>query len=70
MFYFVLFLLLQVVLFGAWVSGALDPYQKKLQELLLEVMGETKASYGLKSMYCIAGMLFILQNGHKGKRSD
>lgn len=51
MFYFILYLALQVVLFGAWVSGTLDPYQKKLQELLLEVMGETKVSYGLKSMY-------------------
>ncbi|CEO60331.1 hypothetical protein PMG11_04962 [Penicillium brasilianum] len=48
MFYFILFLVLQVVLFGAWVLGALDPYQKKLQEFLLEVMGETKVSYGLK----------------------
>ncbi|KAJ5380451.1 uncharacterized protein N7496_002879 [Penicillium cataractarum] len=48
MFYFILYLALQVVLFGAWVSGALDPYQKKLQELLLEAMGETKVSYGLK----------------------
>ena len=51
MFYFILYLALQVVLFGAWVSGILDPYQKKLQELLLEAMGETKISYGLKSMY-------------------
>lgn len=51
MFYFILYLVLQLVLFGAWVSGTLDPYQKKLQELLLEAMGETKVSYGLKSMY-------------------
>jgi hypothetical protein len=51
MFYFILYLALQVVLFGAWVSGTLDPYQKKLQEIILEAMGETKVSYGLKSMY-------------------
>lgn len=48
MFYFILFLTLQVVLFAAWVSGTLDPYQKKIQELILDAMGETKVSYGLK----------------------
>ncbi|KAJ5460378.1 uncharacterized protein N7458_001930 [Penicillium daleae] len=48
MFYFILFLVSQVVLLAAWVSGTLDPYQKKLQEKLLEAMGETKVSYGLK----------------------
>lgn len=37
-----------LVLF-AWVTGQLDPLQKKLQEILLDVMGETKLSYGLKS---------------------
>jgi hypothetical protein len=47
---FLFFLTLQVVLFAAWVGGYLDPYQKQLQELLLDYMGETKASYGLKSM--------------------
>jgi hypothetical protein len=51
MFYFILFLVSQVVLLAAWVSGTLDPYQKKLQEKLLEAMGETKVSYGLKSKY-------------------
>lgn len=51
MFYFILYLLLQLVLLGAWVSGTLDPYQKKLQELILDAMGETKVSYGLKSMF-------------------
>lgn len=50
MFYLILYIVSQVILFGAWVSGSLDPYQKRLQELLLEVMGETKVSYGLKSM--------------------
>ncbi|KAJ5093579.1 hypothetical protein N7456_009440 [Penicillium angulare] len=48
MFYFILFILSQVGLFGAWVSGTLDPYQKKLQEVILDAMGETKVSYGLK----------------------
>ncbi|OQD72868.1 hypothetical protein PENDEC_c018G04796 [Penicillium decumbens] len=48
MFYFILYLTLQVVLFGAWVSGYLDPYQKKMQEMILDVMGENKVSYGLK----------------------
>jgi hypothetical protein len=33
----------------AWVSGQLDPLQKRLQEILLDTMGETKISYGLKS---------------------
>lgn len=65
MFYFILFLVLQVVLFGAWVLGALDPYQKKLQEFLLEVMGETKVSYGLKSKSYNWNV--ILQNDNKCK---
>ncbi len=33
----------------AWLSGQLDPLQKRLQEILLDTMGETKISYGLKS---------------------
>lgn len=49
---FALFLTLQVVLFLAWVSGYLDPYQKKMQEIILDAMGETKVSYGLKSRLC------------------
>ncbi|KAJ6008358.1 hypothetical protein N7540_012334 [Penicillium herquei] len=48
MFYFILYLLSQILLLGAWVSGSLDPYQKKLQEIILDTMGETKVSYGLK----------------------
>lgn len=47
---FLLYLALLVCLFGAWVSGTLDPYQKKCQEIILDAMGETKVSYGLKSM--------------------
>lgn len=38
-----------LVVFGAWVTGMLDPAQSKLQEILLDFMGETKLSYGLKS---------------------
>ena len=41
-------LVVLVVLF-AWVTGQLDPAQKKLQEVFLDVMGETKLSYGMKS---------------------
>ncbi|KAJ5647080.1 hypothetical protein N7490_003452 [Penicillium lividum] len=48
MFYFLLYLVSQLVLLGAWVSGTLDPYQKRLQEIVLYAMGETKVSYGLK----------------------
>ncbi|KAJ5089691.1 hypothetical protein N7532_008375 [Penicillium argentinense] len=48
MFYFILYLISQTVLLAAWVSGILDPYQKRLQEILLDQMGETKVSYGLK----------------------
>jgi hypothetical protein len=46
---FLCFFAFQVVLLAAWVSGTLDPYQKKLQEFLLDCMGENKVSYGLKS---------------------
>ncbi|CAI7612471.1 unnamed protein product [Penicillium pancosmium] len=48
MFYFILYLVSQLVLVAAWVSGTLDPYQKRLQEILLDQMGETKVSFGLK----------------------
>lgn len=53
MFYFILYLSLQVVLFAAWVSGALDDYQKMFQEMILDAMGETKVSYALKSEIAI-----------------
>ncbi|KAK0515748.1 hypothetical protein JMJ35_001782 [Cladonia borealis] len=43
------FTLLSLVVGAAWVGGYLDPYQSKAQELLLDKMGENKASYGLKS---------------------
>ena len=45
----VAFTLLSLVVGAAWVGGYLDPYQSKAQELLLDKMGENKASYGLKS---------------------
>jgi hypothetical protein len=60
MFYFILYLALHLVLFGAWVSGTLDPHQKKLQEILLDAMGETKVSYGLKSMYISSKEIYSL----------
>lgn len=34
---------------AAWVGGYLDPYQKKLQNLALDKMGDNRASYGIKS---------------------
>ncbi|OGE50105.1 hypothetical protein PENARI_c018G03575 [Penicillium arizonense] len=34
---FLCFFAFQVVLLAAWVSGTLDPYQKKLQEFLLDL---------------------------------
>lgn len=34
-----------------WVTGQLDPLQGRLQELLLDTMGETKLSYGVKSTF-------------------
>jgi len=41
-------LVISLLVLFAWVTGQLDPLQSKLQELLLDVMGETKISYGLK----------------------
>jgi hypothetical protein len=34
---------------AAWVGGYLDPYQKMLQDLALDKMGDNRASYGIKS---------------------
>jgi hypothetical protein len=72
MFYFILFLALQIVLFGAWVSGTLDPYQKKFQEILLEMIGENKVSYGLKSMYIhrLQKEMLSLRQIQEGKQSS
>ncbi|KLJ05867.1 hypothetical protein EMPG_10721 [Blastomyces silverae] len=39
---------LAIIILAAWVSGSLDPYQKRVQEVVLAMMGETKVSYGLK----------------------
>lgn len=44
------FTLIVLALGFAWVGGYLDSYQKKAQERALDMMGENKASYGLKSM--------------------
>ena len=46
----VFFTLTFVLLGAAWIAGYLDTYQKKAQEQALDMMGENKASYGLKSM--------------------
>jgi len=46
---FLFWTLFVLFIVGAWVSGTLDPYQKKAQEIVLDMMGETKVSYGLKS---------------------
>ena len=43
-------ILVALVVAFFWVTGQLDPLQKRLQEILLDAMGETKLSYGLKSM--------------------
>ena len=39
---------LTVIVAAAWVAGYLDKYQKMLQNLLLDTMGENRASFGLK----------------------
>ncbi|KAJ5496056.1 hypothetical protein N7539_001172 [Penicillium diatomitis] len=39
----VIYIVSQLILIGAWVTGLLDPYQKQLQEMLLEAMGESKS---------------------------
>ena len=43
------FTLLSLAVGAAWIGGYLDPYQSKAQEIVLDKMGENKASYGLKS---------------------
>ncbi|KAK3178912.1 hypothetical protein OEA41_001049 [Lepraria neglecta] len=45
----VAFTILSLVVGAAWVGGYLDAYQSKAQEVVLDKMGENKASYGLKS---------------------
>lgn len=43
------FTLLSLFVTAAWVGGYLDPYQKMLQNLMLDKMGDNRASYGIKS---------------------
>ncbi|KAA6415350.1 MAG: kinase domain [Lasallia pustulata] len=45
----VIFTFILVALGAAWVGGYLDAYQSKAQEKALDMMGENKASYGIKS---------------------
>ena len=46
----VAYTLLSLLVGFAWVAGYLDKYQSRAQEVLLDKMGENKASYGLKSI--------------------
>lgn len=46
----VVFTLIALAVGFAWVGGYLDAYQAKGQEKALDMMGENKASYGLKSI--------------------
>ncbi|KAN0071146.1 hypothetical protein V8E54_010577 [Elaphomyces granulatus] len=34
-----------IVLVAAWIAGYLDPYQRQLQEYVLDKMGETKQMF-------------------------
>lgn len=43
------FTLFSLFVTAAWVGGYLDPYQKMLQDLALDKMGDNRASYGIKS---------------------
>ncbi len=43
------FTLFSLFVTAAWIGGYLDPYQKKLQDLALDKMGDNRASYGIKS---------------------
>jgi len=45
----IVFALILVALGAAWVGGYLDAYQSAAQDVVLDKMGENKASYGLKS---------------------
>ncbi|MCJ1298487.1 hypothetical protein MMC08_001277 [Hypocenomyce scalaris] len=45
----VIFTFILVAVGAAWVGGYLDAYQSKAQEKALDMMGENKASYGIKS---------------------
>ena len=40
---------LAVAVGAAWVGGFLDKYQHQAQDKALDMMGENRASYGLKS---------------------
>ena len=46
----VIFAVIAIAVGAAWVGGYLDKYQSKAQEQALDMMGENKASYGIKSM--------------------
>ncbi|KAJ9301967.1 hypothetical protein DTO271G3_833 [Paecilomyces variotii] len=48
MFLLIIYTLTLFAILGAWISGALDPYQKCMQEIVLDRMGETKVPHPLK----------------------
>ncbi|MCJ1226066.1 hypothetical protein MMC12_002715 [Toensbergia leucococca] len=43
------FAFITIAIVAAWVGGYLDAYQSKAQAKALDMMGENKASYGIKS---------------------
>ena len=43
------FTVFSLIVTAAWVGGYLDPYQRMLQDLALNKMGDNRASYGVKS---------------------
>ncbi len=55
----VILAVIAIALGAAWVGGYLDAYQAKAQEKALDVMGENKASYGLKSMLAEAYRIIL-----------
>ncbi|GAD96137.1 predicted protein [Paecilomyces variotii No. 5] len=44
----IIYTLAFLAVLGAWISGALDPYQKRMQEIVLDRMGEKKVPDPLK----------------------
>ena len=57
--------ILSLAVTAAWVGGYLDPYQKKLQDLALNKMGDNRASYGVKSMQMIQHLERLRPQGLK-----
>lgn len=47
----VIFTFIAAALGAAWVGGYLDKYQHAAQDKALDMMGDNRASYGLKGPY-------------------